>query len=107
MPGFLLTTASQVACSHQGRATTGGVAARVKVGGSPAVFLSAPWSIAGCTFPPPNAGNGPCVSGTFTTGAVRVTSMTQPLAIRAAPGQCVPTGVPLTVSQTQARVRAT
>ncbi|MFD6176221.1 MULTISPECIES: hypothetical protein [unclassified Isoptericola] len=107
MPGYLLSTAASVACAHQGRATAGGVAARVSLGGSPAVLLAPPWSIAGCTFPPPTAGNGPCVSGSFTVGTVRVTSMQQPLAIQAAPGQCVPTGVPLVVSSTQVRVRAT
>ncbi len=107
MPGYLVTTTSTVTCAHQGQAQAGGPAARVTVDGSPAVSLAPPWTIAGCTFPPPNAGNGPCVTGTFSTGATRVTSMKQPLAIQQAPGQCVPTGTPMTVSQTQARVRAT
>lgn len=107
MPGYLLTAASTVSCAHQGQAQAGGPAARLRAGGSPAVFLSPPWSIVGCTFPPPNAGNGPCATGTFTSGTTRVTSMKQPLAIQQAPGQCVPTGTPMTVSQTQTRVRAT
>lgn len=107
MPGYLLTTSATVTCAHQGQATAGGPVTRVTLGGSPAVFLSPPWTIAGCTFPPPNAGNGPCVTGMFTTGSVRVTSMSQALAIQQAPGQCVPTGTPLTVTQTQTRVRAT
>ncbi|MDO8149681.1 MULTISPECIES: hypothetical protein [unclassified Isoptericola] len=107
MPGFLLTTASSVACAHQGAATAVVPAARVRLGGTPAVLLSSPWTVAGCTFPPPSAGNGPCVTGTFTTGSVRVTSTGQPLALQHAPGQCVPTGTPLIVRQTQPRVRAT
>jgi hypothetical protein len=107
MPGHLLTTSATVTCAHQGQAQAGGPAVRVRLGGSPAVYLSPPWTIAGCTFPPPNAGNGPCVTGTFTSGTIRVTSNKQPLAIQQAPGQCVPTGTPLTVSRTQTRVRAT
>lgn len=107
MPGHLVTTSATVTCAHQGQAKAGGPAARVRLGGSPAVFLSPPWTVTGCTFPPPNAGNGPCVTGTFTTGTTRVVANKQPLAIQQAPGQCVPTGTPLTVSQTQTRVRAT
>ncbi|WP_418276918.1 hypothetical protein ACNHYB_03100 [Isoptericola jiangsuensis] len=106
MPGHLLTTAAVVTCAHQGQARTGGPAARVRLGGDTAVLLAPPWTISGCTFPPPNAGNGPCVTGTFTSGTLRVTSMRQPLAIQQAPGQCVPTGTPMTVSTTQTRVRA-
>ncbi len=65
-----------MSCAHQGTATPTAACPRVKVGGSPAVvLLSAPWTIAGCPFPPPNAGNGPCVTGTFTSGTMRVTSM--------------------------------
>jgi hypothetical protein len=70
------------------------------------VLLSGPWTIAGCPFPPPPTSNGPCVTGTFTSGTVRVTAGKQPLAIQAAPGTCVPTGVPLIAMQTQVRVRA-
>lgn len=107
MPGYLLTSGSSVSCAHQGTATSAGTAARVKLGGQPAIFLTPPYTVGGCPLPPPPSGNGPCVTGTFTAGTTRVTSNKQPLAIQQTPGQCVPTGVPLLVTQTQTRVRAT
>ena len=118
MPGFLLSQGSRVSCAHQGSATPTAAFPRVTVGGQAVILLSGPWSIAGCPFPPPPrrgaassrrappTSNGPCVTGTFTSGTVRVTASKQPLAIQAAPGTCVPTGVPLLVMQTQTRVRA-
>jgi hypothetical protein len=106
MPGFLLSQGSRVSCAHQGSATPTAAFPRVTVGGQAVILLTGPWTIAGCPFPPPPTSNGPCVTGTFTSGTVRVTASKQPLAIQAAPGTCVPTGVPLLVMQTQTRVRA-
>ncbi len=106
MPGFLLSqgVAGQLRSpGHRDAHRRLPAGHRRRPGGHPA---QRPWTIAGCPFPPPTAGNGPCVTGTFTSGTVRVTASKQPLAIQAAPGTCVPTGVPLLVMQTQVRVRA-
>lgn len=105
MPGFLLTQSARVSCAHQGTATPSTVAARVRLGGQPAVLQAAPYTIAGCPYPP-NSG-GPCATGTWSTGTTRVTSAKQPLALMGGSGTCVPTGVPLLATQTQTRVRAT
>ncbi|MGP1667333.1 MAG: hypothetical protein ACTS5I_15790 [Rhodanobacter sp.] len=56
--------------------------------------------------PPPNAGNGPCVSAQFTTAATRVTCDKQPLLLLDSQSTCAPTGTPLMVLATQARVFA-
>ncbi len=105
MPGFLLAQTARVSCAHQGTASPSAGFPRVKLGGVPAVLQTAPYTIAGCPFPP--VSGGPCVTGTWTMGATRVLANKQPLAIMGALGTCVPTGVPLLATVTQMRVRAT
>ncbi|MGM7667143.1 hypothetical protein [Microbacterium sp. A93] len=105
MTGPLVTTASTVQCSHAGQAQGTSPAARVLVDGSPAILATAPWSIAGCPFPP-NAG-GPCATATWTVSSLRVTSMNQPLVLATGMATCVPTGVPLMVVSVQSRAVGT
>jgi hypothetical protein len=106
MPGFLLHVGAQVLCSHAGQATPATPNPRVTVSGQPTVLMTSPYLVAGCTMPPPNAGNGPCVSGTWLSGATRVTSMGQPLLVQSGQSICTPTGTPLIVTVTQTRVSA-
>lgn len=94
-------------CSHGGQATPTVPDPRVLVGGMPVATLSAPWVVAGCAMPPPPAGNGPCVTAMWTVGAVRVTSLGQPLLIMTGMATCVPTGTPLMPVVAQTRVVAT
>ena len=105
MPGQLAHQGAVVICAHGGQATPGAPNPRVKVAGQATVTLSAPWTVAGCPFPP-NAG-GPCATAQWTVGTVRVKSMGQPLVIQGGSATCVPTGVPLTVTTVQPRVKAT
>ena len=77
----------------------------MKVGGQATVLLSAPWTVTGCPFPP--VSGGPCVTAQWMVGTTRVTSMGQPLVIQGGTATCVPTGVPLTVTAVQPRVKAT
>jgi hypothetical protein len=107
MPGFLLHVGATVMCSHAGQAQPTTPNARVTVMGQPTVTISSPYQIAGCTMPPPNAGNGPCVTAQFTTSATRVTSLGQPLLLLDSQATCVPTGTPLVITVTQTRVTAT
>jgi hypothetical protein len=78
----------------------------VMVSGMPVVTIAAPYAVAGCAFVPP-AGNGPCVTGQWVVGAVRVLSQGQPLAIMSGVSVCVPTGTPLLPVVAQTRVLAT
>lgn len=106
MASPLLTETSQVTCAHQGSATAPAGLPRVMADGHPVIAQTASYTVAGCTLPPPPGGNGPCATGRWTTGTVRVTSMGQPLAFQASTGTCLPTGTPMTVRSTQARVSA-
>ena len=107
MPGFLVQVSAQVTCSHAGQAQPSAPNPRVSVSGQPTVSLSTPYLVAGCTFPPPSAGNGPCVTGQWISGTTRVTSNGQPLVVNAGSSICTPTGTPLIAAVTQTRVTAT
>lgn len=106
MPGFLLSVLSQVQCLHGGQAKPTVPNPRVLVSGQPTVLMTSPYVIAGCTFPPPPAANGPCVTAQWTSGTVRVLSSGQPLLVQLGLAICAPTGTPLLVIATQPRVSA-
>jgi hypothetical protein len=110
MPGFdLMTVSSTVMCSHGGQATAPVPNVRVKVMGQPTLTAPCQYMIAGCAFPPPPAGNGPCVSATWSMGATRVKSNGMPVLLAnsaaAAAAICVPTGTPLQVIPVPGRVK--
>lgn len=94
-------------CSHGGQAMPTAPDPRMLVSGMPAATMAAPWVVAGCAMPPPPAGNGPCVTAQWVMGAVRVTSLGQPLLIMTGMAVCVPTGTPLLPTVAQTRVIAT
>lgn len=94
-------------CSHGGQAMPTVPNPRVLVSGMPTATLSAPWLVAGCAMPPPPTGNGPCVTAQWTVGALRVTSLGQPLLIMTGMAICVPTGTPLVPVSAQTRAIAT
>ena len=105
MPGFLLHAGAVVQCAHGGMAQPTLPNPRVKVMGQPIVTLGTPFTVAGCTFPPPPAGNGPCVTANWVMGATRVRSLGQPVLLQDSQALCMPTGTPLTVSSVQPRVK--
>jgi hypothetical protein len=76
------------------------------VSAMPIATIAEPYAVAGCAFVPP-AGNGPCVTAQWVVGAVRVTSMGQPVVIMAGMSICVPTGTPLIPVSAQTRAIAT
>lgn len=106
MPGFLLHVGATVLCSHGGQAQPTVVNPRVLVGGQPTVAITSPYVVAGCTFPPPPAANGPCVTAQYVTSATRVTSNGQPLLLFDSQAICAPTGTPLMTVLTQVRASA-
>jgi hypothetical protein len=79
---------------------------RVMVSAMPVATIAAPYAVAGCAFAPP-AGNGPCVTTQWVVGAVRVTSMGQPVVIMAGVSICSPTATPLLPVWAQTRAIAT
>lgn len=106
MPGPILHTGAVVMCSHAGQAMPMAPSPRVLVSGMPIATIAAPYVVAGCAFVPP-AGNGPCLTGQWVVGAVRVTSMGQPVVIMTGVSICAPTGTPLIPVEAQTRAIAT
>ena len=107
MPGFLLHVGAQVQCLHGGIAQPTVPNPRVTVSGQPTVLMTGPYAIAGCAMPPPAAGNGPCVTAQWVTGATRLLSNGQPLLLLDSQAICAPTGTPLLILQTQIRATGT
>ncbi len=93
-------------CAHGGQAVPTAPSPRVLVSGMPIATIAAPYAVAGCAFVPPG-GNGPCVTGQWVVGAVRVLSLGQPVVIQAGVSICAPTGTPLVPVASQVRVIAT
>jgi hypothetical protein len=104
MPGPLLHVGAVVTCSHLGQAMPIAPNPRVLVAGQPTVPLTSMYSVAGCTLPPPPAGNGPCVTAQYVTSAMRVLSNGVPLLLMDSQAICAPTGTPLIASVVQPRV---
>jgi hypothetical protein len=75
------------------------------VSGQPVATIAAPYAIAGCPFVPP--ANGPCVTGQWVVGALRVLAMGQPLAIQGGVSVCAPSGTPMMPIVAQTRALAT
>ncbi len=107
MPGPIVHLGATVLCSHAGQATPSAPFPRVMVSGQPVVTQPTPYVIAGCTLPPPSAANGPCVTGQWVTGSVRVLAGAQPLVLMDSQSICTPTGTPMLPTVVQPRVIAT
>jgi hypothetical protein len=106
MPGFLLHVGATVTCLHAGPAQPSVPNTRVMVMGMPSVTMAAPYLVTGCGLPAITSGAPPCVSATWVTAALRVTSNGQPLLLLDSQASCIPTGTPLLVLATQTRVTA-
>jgi hypothetical protein len=104
MPGMFVTLSSTVICAHAGQAKAIPVPVRVLMSALPVVPLSSMYSIAGCTLPPPIAANGPCVTGKFLVGSLKVLCGGQPILLQSSTSICAPSGTPLVVTQTQIKV---
>ena len=104
MPGTILHLGATVLCLHAGQAVPVTTNPRVLVMGQPVATLTSMYTIAGCTMPPPTAGNGPCVTAQFVTSATRVLAGGVPVLLLDSQAVCVPTGTPLLITVTQTRV---
>ncbi len=104
MPGFFLHVGAQVMCAHGGQAQPTAPEPRVLVSGQPVTTLPAPYVVAGCALPPPPAGNGPCLTAQWVTGATRVLANGVPVLLLDSQAICAPSGTPLLVAVTQTRV---
>jgi hypothetical protein len=104
MPGFLLHVGARAQCAHGGQAQPTTSNPKVLVDGQP-VATQASHTITCCSMPPPPAGNGPCATAQWATAAQRVRAGGQPVLLQDSQATCAPTGTPLTIVNTQTRVR--
>ena len=104
MPGPVLHLGATVLCGHGGQAVPTAPVPRVLVSGQPVATIVAPYAVAGCPFA---SAPGPCVTGMWVVGAMRVLAMGQPLAIQSGVAVCAPNGAPLVPVAVQPRVIAT
>ena len=107
MPGFLLHSGATVLCAHAGQAQPVTSVARVKVSGQPVTVQPTMYQVAGCAFPPPPAGNGPCLTASWMTAALRVKAAGSPVLLMDSQSLCAPTGTPLMAVSAQVRVKGT
>ena len=104
MPGPILNLGASVLCGHGGNAIPTVPVPRVLVSGASVATIASPYSVAGCPFA---SAPGPCVTGQWVVGAMRVRAMGQPVAIQGGVGVCAPNGAPLVAIAVQPRVIAT
>ena len=105
MPGYLLHQGATVLCLHAGQAQPVVVNPRVKVSGQAIITQSSGYTIAGCTLPPPTAGNGPCVTAQWISFAGRVKASGRFVLLQDSQAVCAPTGTGLNIALTQTRVK--
>ena len=105
MAGTIATFSSTVNCSHNGKATPSGSGHRVRINGEPVVTMDVSYTVSSCSFYPPY-GNGPCVNGTWTSASTKVKADGFAVVLIDSKGTCTPTGTPLLVATTQAKVTA-
>jgi hypothetical protein len=103
MPGFLLHQDAKVQCAHAGDAKPATPDLRVKVDGKSVTTQTPPYQVSGCSLPP-NAG-GPCVTASWLVAALRVKASGMAVLLADSQATCVPTGAPVTILQTQTRVK--
>jgi len=107
MADYLLHQGATVQCLHSGQAQPTVTDLRVSVGGQKVVTQAPPYTIAGCSLPPPPNGNGPCVTATWTSAATQVKASGQPVVLKNSQATCAPTGTGLNILSTQTRVKGT
>jgi hypothetical protein len=105
MPGYLLTSASQVSCAHRAPALPSSPAAEVTIMTQPVVTQPSPHSVAGCPNVTPAGAPLPCVTVQWITAATRVTVYGQPVLLEDSQGIAIETGMPASAVAGQARVK--
>lgn len=89
MPGYILTTASQITCTHGGKAVLTTSNTMIKVDSMPALLESDVHGVAGCPFTLPGPKPSPCVKIEWSAGAVMAKSDSAPLLIQSSVGKCI------------------
>jgi hypothetical protein len=108
MPAPVLVLSSTVTCAHLGKGQPSPLSPKLKINGEAVALLTTQYTITGCTLPAATSGGSPpCLTGTFTVGATKVTSDAQPLLIVGSTGTSVPNGTPMITAPSQPKIVAT
>lgn len=110
MPGYILTTASQVTCTHGGKAILTTSNTRVNIENMPALLESDIHTVTGCLFTVPGPKPQPCVRIEWSAGAVMCKVNDTGVLVRSSIGKCysaesVMQGLAI-ISTTQIKARA-
>jgi hypothetical protein len=89
MPGYILTTSSQVMCTHGGTASLITSNTKLKVDNSPALLESDVLPVAGCPFTLPGPKPSPCIRIEWTAGATQCKCDGTPVLIQSSVGKCI------------------
>src|SRR5262245_30223260 len=89
MPGYFLTTSSQIKCTHGGTATLTTSNTMVKFDGALALLETDIHPVAGCSFTVPPSKPQPCVRIEWSAGAVMCKSNGTAVLIQSSVGKCI------------------
>jgi hypothetical protein len=87
MPGFVLTSASTILCTHGGSATVSPSNTKVTADGAPILVESDVHTVAGCPFNVSGSPS-PCVQIAWSGGASKVTVNGTAVLVQSSVGQC-------------------
>ena len=108
MPGYVLTKASTIQCTHGGSASVTPSNTSVKADGSPILVESDVHTVAGCPFMKGNTPS-PCTEIEWSAGASKVKIDGTAVLVKSSVGQCKASGAVqgiATVASTQTKVKA-
>ena len=89
MPGYILTTASSITCTHGGQATLTTSNTKLKVDGVPALLVSDIHSVAGCPFTVPGPKPQPCIRIEWEAGAMMCKVEGTAVLVKSSIGKCI------------------
>ena len=109
MPGYVLTSASTIQCTHGGSASVTPSNTKVMADGSPILVESDIHTVAGCSFMIGNTPS-PCVQIAWSAGAAKVSVNGTAVLVQSSVGQCkagtgAVQGVAI-IANTQSKVQA-
>lgn len=110
MPGYILTTVSQVTCTHGGTAMLTTANTVLKVDGVPALLETDIHPVVGCPFTVPPSKPQPCIRIEWTAGATMCKSNGTKVLVQSSVGKCISAegaiqGVAI-IAQTQLKAKA-
>jgi hypothetical protein len=89
MPGYILTTMSQVKCTHGGTAMLTTANTMVKIDGAPALLETDIHPVVGCPFTVPGPKPQPCINIEWTAGATMCKSNGTKVLVKSSVGKCI------------------